>query len=80
MKEFTRVVKSIFEQVIMLELYAKSQIDIHLFVLENDGGYKSAAFNATSLALMDAGIQMRDLPISTTAGLLGSVAVLDLIL
>ena len=43
-------------------------------------GYRSAAFNAVSLALMDAGIAMRDFVVATTAGLLGgNVAVMDLI-
>ena len=44
-----------------------------------DGGYRSAAFNAVSLALMDAGIAMKDFLCATTAGLMQNVAVLDLI-
>lgn len=47
--------------------------------MESDGSYRSAAFNAVSLALMDAGIAMRDFPAATTSGLLGSVPVVDLI-
>ena len=50
-----------------------------MFVLQADGGYRSAAFNAVSLALMDAGIAMKDFLVATTAGLLQNVAVLDLI-
>ena len=79
MKEYCRIIKSVFEQVIILELYPRSQIDLQIFVLESDGGYLSAAFNAVSLALMDGGIAMRDFVVATTAGLLGNVAVLDLI-
>jgi exosome complex component RRP41 len=80
LKEFTRMLKSVFERVIFMEKYPKSQIDLQVFVLEADGGYRSAAFNAVSLALMDAGIAMRDFVVATTAGLLsGGVAVLDLI-
>ena len=80
LKEFTRTLKSVFERVVFLEKYPKSQIDLQVFVLEADGGYRSAAFNAVSLALMDAGIAMRDFLVATTAGLLsGGVAVLDLI-
>ena len=70
MKEFCRVLKSVFEQVIMLENYPRSQIDLQVFVLQHDGGYRSAAFNAVSLALMNAGMEMRDLLASTTAGLI----------
>lgn len=79
MKEFCRVLKSVFEQVMMLEQYPRSQIDLQVFVLQADGGYRSAAFNAVSLALMDAGIAMKDFLVATTAGLMSNVAVLDLI-
>ena len=47
--------------------------------MQADGGYRSAAFNAVSLALMDSGIAMKDFLVATTAGLLQNVAVLDLI-
>jgi exosome complex component RRP41 len=80
MKEFCNEISSVFDGVILLDLYPKSQIDLQIFVLESDGGHKSAAFNAATLALVDAGIPMRDFVVSTTSGLLGSVAVLDLIL
>jgi len=79
MKEFQRIVKSVFEQAIMLELYPKSQIDLQVFVLSSDGSYKSAAFNAVSLAIMNSGIAMRDFLVATTTGLLNNVAVVDLI-
>lgn len=79
MKEFCRVLKSVFEQVVILENYPRSQIDLQVFVLQNDGGSRSAAFNAVSLALMNAGIAMKDFLSATTAGLLQDVAVVDLI-
>ena len=50
-----------------------------MFVLESDGSYKSAAFNAVSLAIMNAGIAMKDFLVATNAGLLNQVAVVDLI-
>mmetsp|Transcript_10731 Transcript_10731/g.18010 ORF Transcript_10731/g.18010 Transcript_10731/m.18010 type:complete len:168 (+) Transcript_10731:220-723(+) len=79
MKEFQRILKSLYENLIMLELYPRSQIDLQVFVLESDGSYKSAAFNAVSLALMNAGIAMKDYLVATTSGLINNVAVLDLI-
>ena len=63
----------------MLELYPKSQIDLQIMVLSSDGSYKSAAFNAVSLAIMNSGIAMRDFLVATTTGLLNQVAVVDLI-
>ena len=80
MKEFSNEIKSVFEGLLILELYPKSQIDLQIFVLESDGGARSAAFNAATLALVDAGIPMRDFLVSSTSGLLGQVPVLDLIL
>ena len=50
------MLESVFENIIKLELYPKSQIDLNVFVLETDGGYRSAAFNASTLAFIDAGI------------------------
>ena len=52
---------------------------MQVFVLQADGGYRSAAFNAVSLAFMDAGIAMKDFLTATTSGLLQNVAVLDLV-
>ena len=80
MKEFGNELKSVFEEVCLMELFPKSQVDLQIFVLESDGGFKSAAFNAATLALVDAGIPMKDFVVSSTAGLLGQVPVLDLIL
>ena len=62
--------KSVFESVVMLELYPRSQIDLQIFVLESDGSFRSAAFNAVSLALMNAGIAMRDYLVATNTGLI----------
>ena len=48
-------------------------------VLASDGSYKSAAFNAISMAIMNSGIAMKDFLVATTTGLLNNVAVVDLI-
>ena len=48
-------------------------------MLQADGAYRSAAFNAVSLALMNAGIAMKDFLVATTGGLLQNVAVVDLV-
>ena len=46
---------------------------MHICVLEDDGGYKSAAFNAATLALIDAGIGITDFVVSMNAGFLESL-------
>eukprot|EP00831_Metopus_contortus_P009016 TRINITY_DN13479_c0_g1_i1.p1 TRINITY_DN13479_c0_g1~~TRINITY_DN13479_c0_g1_i1.p1 ORF type:complete len:209 (+),score=45.65 TRINITY_DN13479_c0_g1_i1:2-628(+) len=79
MRDFAKVLKDNFETVIRLELYPMSQINIHIIVLQNDGAYKSAAINAATLALVDAGINMRDLLVSATAGVVAGECCVDLL-
>lgn len=43
-----------------LERFPKSAIDVHVIVLQSDGSDMAAAITASSLALADAGIHMRD--------------------
>ena len=70
MNEFGNLLKSVLEKVILIKNYANSQIDLHIWVLENDGGYKAAAFNAATLALIDAGISITDYVVSMSSGFL----------
>lgn len=47
--------------VLLLEKYPKSQIDVYVLLLEADGSSAAAAICVASLALANAGIEMRDL-------------------
>jgi exosome complex component RRP41 len=58
-------------------LYPKSRIDIYVNVLQADGGNVCAAINAACLALVDAGIPMRDLVSSCAAGIVDGELVVD---
>ena len=69
-REFGQTIKSIFTQVVKLELYSKSEININVLVLQNDGNYKSASINAVSLALINAGIYIKDSVIGVNIGFL----------
>ncbi|KAK6590101.1 hypothetical protein RS030_182703 [Cryptosporidium xiaoi] len=60
------------------EFYNKSQININIMLIEGDGSVKSAAINATSIALALAGINMRDLIVSATCGSFGKYIFHDL--
>ena len=44
----------------MKELYPRSQIDIYIQVIQSDGSNIAASINAATLALIDAGVPMRD--------------------
>ena len=69
MREFSKSIKDIFEQVIILENYQKSEIILNVLVTQIDGSYKAAAINAVTLALINAGIQIKDTVVSVTLGL-----------
>lgn len=61
-----------------LALYPRAQIDVVLEVLQADGGWMAACVNAAGLALMDAGVCMRDTLVACSAGFVEGSAVLDL--
>ena len=55
-KLVSQLITSLFQDVV----FAKSEIEIHLQVLQTDGGLLHALINCTTLALIDAGIPMCD--------------------
>lgn len=52
---------AIYSSVLNLEQFSKSVIDVHVRVLQDDGGILVAAIIAASLALADAGVECCDL-------------------
>lgn len=55
----------------------RSQIDIVVEVMQSDGGLKSACLNAITLALIDAGLPMRDFMASCTASCIDGHVLVD---
>ena len=53
-------IQAALDGLILLEKYPKAEINIQLKILEDDGSALSALITAASLALADAGIEMRD--------------------
>ncbi|KAB2625396.1 exosome complex component RRP41-like [Pyrus ussuriensis x Pyrus communis] len=76
--EISLVIRQTMEACIMTHLMPRTQIDIFVQVLQADGGTRSACINAATVALSDAGIPMRDLVTSCSAGYLNSTPLLDL--
>ncbi len=66
--EISKVVKEVFENVVMLTDFPGSQIDIFIEVLQGDGGTRAAGITAAAVALASAGIHMRDLPYAISVG------------
>ena len=67
-----------FEGAIMVESYPRSQIDIYVQVLQSDGGNVPACINAATLALIDAGVPMRDYLCSCTCSFIDDKPIADI--
>eukprot|EP01087_Luapelamoeba_hula_P003614 TRINITY_DN1340_c0_g1_i1.p1 TRINITY_DN1340_c0_g1~~TRINITY_DN1340_c0_g1_i1.p1 ORF type:complete len:248 (+),score=34.00 TRINITY_DN1340_c0_g1_i1:131-874(+) len=76
--EISLVIRNTFEAAIMTKLYPRSQIDIHIQIIQADGGTRCAGINAATLALIDAGIPLKDFVISAAAGYISGTPILDL--
>ncbi|KAF2073974.1 hypothetical protein CYY_004719 [Polysphondylium violaceum] len=76
--EASNLIKQAFESTIHTHLYPRSQIDIYIQVLQSDGGLKAAAINAATLALIDAGVSMKDFVCACSTSCIDGIPVLDL--
>lgn len=72
------VVRSVFEGVILTKTLPRTQIDIYIQVLQDDGGALAAAINAASIALVDAGVPMVDVVVACSVGYVDGLFVVDL--
>jgi len=76
--ELAALVQRTLERVIVTHLFPRSQIELLLHVLHNDGGLKAAAINAATLALIDAGVPLKGFTCACSAGVIDGALVLDL--
>lgn len=75
--ELTNNMREIFDNVILTSLFPNSQIDIFLEVLQSDGSNMSACINAATLALIHAGIPLKDFVVSCSATLIDDNTLVD---
>jgi exosome complex component RRP41 len=66
------------EPALILEDYPRAAIDVFVEVLQADGGSRCAGIAAASVALADAGINMRDIVSACAAGKVDNKIVLDI--
>ncbi len=76
--EISKVIREALEPSLMLSDYPRTAIHVYLEVLQSDGSSRVAGISAASVALADAGINMRDLVVGCSAGKVDGVVVLDL--
>lgn len=67
-QEMQTTIANAFSQSLFTHLYPHSTITLSLHILSQDGSLLAALLNASTLALIDAGIPMRDYICACTAG------------
>ncbi|MEB3844347.1 MAG: exosome complex exonuclease Rrp41 [Desulfurococcales archaeon] len=76
--ELSKVIREALEDIVLTNLFPRTSIDIFLEVLQADGGTRTTAITAASLALADAGIPMKALVGGVAVGKVDGVLVLDI--
>lgn len=77
-QEMTMHLQQTFNAAILTSLHPRSQIDIFVEVLQSDGGNYCASVNAATLAVIDAGIPMKDYVCACSASYLGDSPIVDI--
>ncbi|HIG97230.1 MAG TPA: exosome complex exonuclease Rrp41 [Candidatus Aenigmarchaeota archaeon] len=76
--EISLVTRQALTPLIFLDEFPKTAIDVHIEVLQADASTRCVGINAAVLALADAGVPMKDLVASCSAGKVGDAVVLDI--
>ena len=76
--EISKVLREALTPAVIVEDYPRTAIEVWVEVLQSDGGSRVAGITAASLALADAGINMRDLVVGCSCGLINDTVVSDL--
>ncbi len=77
-KELSLVSSNALSSVVFLDKFPKQVIDVFIEIPQADAGTRCAGICAASLALADAGIPMKGLVGSISAGAIGETVVIDL--
>jgi exosome complex component RRP41 len=76
--EISKVIREALEPAVIVEDYPRTAIEVWVEVLQSDGGSRVAGITAASLALAHAGINMRDLVVGCSCGIIDGQVVADL--
>lgn len=76
--ELSKVIREVFENLIIAENFPRTQIDIYVDVLQSDGGTRTTCITAASVALANAGIPMRDMASAVAVGKADDTLLVDL--
>ena len=76
--ELSKVIREVFENLVVTEEFPGTQIDLFIDVLQAEGGTRTASITVASVALANAGIPMKDLVAAVSGGKGGDEILLDL--
>ncbi|MCK5112143.1 MAG: exosome complex exonuclease Rrp41 [Thermoplasmatales archaeon] len=77
-REISKVISEALEKVVLTEHFPRSAIDVNIEVLDAEAGTRCAGLTAAGVALADAGIPMKDIPVACAAGKIAGQVVIDL--
>lgn len=76
--ELSKVIKEVFENLILVEEFPNTQIEVYIDVLQADGGTRTASIAVAAVALANAGIPMKDMVSAVAVGKGGDELIVDL--
>lgn len=77
-REISKVISEALEKIVLTEQFPRSAIDVNIEVLDAEAGTRCAGLTAAGVALADAGIPMKDIPVACAAGKIAGQIVIDL--
>lgn len=76
--EISKVTAEVFENIVLLDQFPGTEINVYIEVLQSDGGTRAAGITCASVAFALSGIPMKDLPYAVSVGKVGEEVILDL--
>ena len=67
-REISKVISEALEKIVLTEKFPRAAIDVNIEVLDAEAGTRCAGLTAAGVALADAGIPMRDIPVACASG------------
>lgn len=66
--ELSKVIRHVFENLVLAERFPNTQIDVFMDVLQASGGTRTASIAVAAVALANAGIPMKDMATAVSVG------------
>ena len=71
-REISKVISEALEKVVITDLFPRAAIEVNIEVLDAEAGTRCAGLTAAGVALADAGIPLKDIPVACAAGKIGA--------